>query len=325
LEFPSAEQLLDEVDNHNKAIQESSKSPDDTKSEIIVVKSFLTSRLHELQVKSMHASEAIADMQVCSDSDMQSMPDDELRSVLGFETVDYDNLLNNEVSTSDHIVQDDNAFAERMSLSDHMDHICEEVSFFHSKLGDIESSIARINSSMPTFITNALKEQLLDLLSATLKDCLPSIIKDSLQTHTLGFLKRGKKKKDENAIPALTQGEHQIAENITTLKTQGELAFKESTMPLSKRFKIMHPIPSKPQPSVKQFTDQLFGTTSSKFSPSSLEEQPSPRDESKGKGIATEEPPRDKLASFQVEGGYNLKMLNIKSFITQRDFSLKKN
>nr|GFA60924.1 hypothetical protein [Tanacetum cinerariifolium] len=63
-------ELLDEVDNHNKAIQESSESPYDIESKIMVVKSFLTSRLHELQVKSMHAYEATADMQECSDSDI---------------------------------------------------------------------------------------------------------------------------------------------------------------------------------------------------------------------------------------------------------------
>nr|GEV51751.1 hypothetical protein [Tanacetum cinerariifolium] len=97
------------------------------------------------KVKSMHASKATADMQECSDSDMQSMPYDELKFVLGFETADSDNLLDNEVSTSDHIVQDDNAFAKRVILPDHMDHICEKVSFLHSKLGDMESSIAEIN------------------------------------------------------------------------------------------------------------------------------------------------------------------------------------
>nr|GEV18103.1 retrovirus-related Pol polyprotein from transposon TNT 1-94 [Tanacetum cinerariifolium] len=338
LEFPSVEQLLDEVDNHNKAVQESSESPYDTKSEIMVVKSFLT------------------------------------RFVSGFETADSDNLLDNKVSTSDHIVQDDNASTKHMSL---FDHICEEVSFLHSKLGDMESSLTRIKLSLPTLVTNALKEQLPNLLSDTLKYCLPLIIKYSPQTHILAVfekfaktqtqlnkkvikklnkklnvahvaqsnrfvilqkelskvirsklqdvkdllesaviinetVKGEKKKKDENAILAPTQREHQTAENSVTpeptLETQGVLAFKESAMvlydfkenlvdltgeqeskddadldkqPLSKRFKIMHPIPSKPQPSVKQFTDQLFGTRSSKFSPSSLEEPTPPRDESK--------------------------------------------
>ncbi|GJW24637.1 hypothetical protein Tco_0038448 [Tanacetum coccineum] len=106
LEIPTVEQLLDEVDNQNIGVQETSKIPYDIKSEIKI----------------------------------------------------------------------DNASAERLSLPDHMDHICEEVSSFHSKLGDIESSIVEIKSSLPTLVTNALKEQIPEILSATLKDSLPLII-----------------------------------------------------------------------------------------------------------------------------------------------------
>ncbi|GKG44445.1 hypothetical protein Tco_0485883, partial [Tanacetum coccineum] len=81
-----------------------------------------------------------------------------------FHTTDSDDTHENEVSKSDHIFQDDNASAERLSLPDHMDHICEEVSSLHSKLGDIESSIvqqvsAEIKSSLPALVTNTLKEQ----------------------------------------------------------------------------------------------------------------------------------------------------------------------
>ncbi|GKG63517.1 hypothetical protein Tco_0643065, partial [Tanacetum coccineum] len=46
---------------------------------------------------------------------------------------------------------------------------------------------------------------------------------------------------------------------------------------------------SKPQPSVKEFTDQLFGTTSSKFLPTPPREPTPPRDSSKGKVVATKE------------------------------------
>nr|GEW68539.1 hypothetical protein [Tanacetum cinerariifolium] len=289
-------ELLDEVDNHNKAVQESSER---------------------------------------------------------FETADSNNLLDNEVSTSDHIVQDDNASAERMTLPNHMDHICKEVSFLHLKLSDIEYSIAEINSSLPTLITNALKEQLLDLLSTILKDCLPSIIKDSLQTHIPAVSEKfietqtqlnkkvikqlnrklnvahvaqsnrfvilqkelskvirselqdvkdllesaviidetaegEKKKKDENAIPASNQGEHQTAKNITTPEptpeTQGELAFKESAMVLY------------------YFKELLVDLAAdSKLSLSSPEEPTPPIDESKWKVIATKEPPTDELVSFQAK------------------------
>ncbi|GKB87139.1 hypothetical protein Tco_0959411, partial [Tanacetum coccineum] len=74
----------------------------------------------------------------------------------------------------------------------------------------------------------------------------------------------------------------------------------------------MHPIPSKSQPSVKQFTDQLFGTTSSKFSPTPPKEPTPPRDESKTKGIAIEESPKD-IIPFIEEGGLVPKIPNLKT------------
>ncbi|GJV22917.1 retrovirus-related pol polyprotein from transposon TNT 1-94, partial [Tanacetum coccineum] len=75
---------------------------------------------------------------------------------------------------------------------DHLDHICEEVSYLYSRLGNMKSSIVQtvfdeIKSSLPAMITNALKEQLPGILSATLKDCLPLIVNKSLQTHNLAI------------------------------------------------------------------------------------------------------------------------------------------
>ncbi|GKB72216.1 hypothetical protein Tco_0933628 [Tanacetum coccineum] len=74
---------------------------------------------------------------------------------------DSDNKQGNNVSHSDHIFQDDNASAERLSLPDHLDHICKEVCSLHSKLGDMESSIthqvsAEIKPSLPALVTTAL-------------------------------------------------------------------------------------------------------------------------------------------------------------------------
>ncbi|GKD94179.1 hypothetical protein Tco_1374016 [Tanacetum coccineum] len=131
----------------------------------------------------MHDSDESANVQ--KDSDYESMPEDDLRYVSGFENTDFDNTQGNDVSHPDHIFQDDNAFVERLSLLDHMDHICKEVSSFYSKLEDMESSIihqvsAKIKSSLPALVTIALQEQLPGLLSATLKDCLPSILQESL-------------------------------------------------------------------------------------------------------------------------------------------------
>nr|GEU59947.1 reverse transcriptase domain-containing protein [Tanacetum cinerariifolium] len=116
----------------------------------------------------------------------------DLRSGLEFEVDNSDDTNGHEASQSNHILQDENASAERTSLPDHMDHICKEVSALHSKLRDMESSIvqqvsAEIKSSLPALITTAFKEQLPRLLSATLKECLPLIIQESLQTYILAF------------------------------------------------------------------------------------------------------------------------------------------
>ncbi|GJX81393.1 hypothetical protein Tco_0330874 [Tanacetum coccineum] len=115
------------------------------------------------------------------------MPDDDLRSVSGFQATDSDDTHENEVSYSAHTSQDI-AFVERLRIPDHLDHICEEVSYLHSRLRNMKSSIFQtvsdeIKSSLPAMITNALQEQLPGILSATLKDYLPLIVKESLQTH----------------------------------------------------------------------------------------------------------------------------------------------
>nr|GEX16025.1 retrovirus-related Pol polyprotein from transposon TNT 1-94 [Tanacetum cinerariifolium] len=175
LEIPAVEQLLDKADKLNKAVQEPPKSPYDTKSEIKVVKSFFTFHISKLKDQTMHDSKVTADIH--EGSDLQSMPDDDLRSVLGFHTADSDDTHKNEVSKSDHIFQDDNASAERLSLQDHMDHICEEVSSLHSRLGDMESSIvqqvlAELKSSLQALVIDSLKEQMPSLLSDALKDTL---------------------------------------------------------------------------------------------------------------------------------------------------------
>ncbi|GJZ72434.1 hypothetical protein Tco_0636285 [Tanacetum coccineum] len=87
--------------------------------------------------------------------------------------------------------------------------------------------------------------------------------------------------------------------DLTTTKQNSKDDDDLDKQALSKRFKIMHLIPSKPQSSVKQFTDQLFGTTSSKYSPTPLREPTPPRDLSKGKAAAIIEEPTTLKAQAQ--------------------------
>ncbi|GJY27302.1 hypothetical protein Tco_0402028 [Tanacetum coccineum] len=117
-----------------KSFKKLLESPYDTESEIKVVKSFLTSHISELQDQTMHDSEEIVDIHEDSISDLQLMPNDDLRSISGFDIADSDDTHENEV-------------------------------YLHSKLGDMESSIvqqvsAEIKSSLPALVTNTLKEQL---------------------------------------------------------------------------------------------------------------------------------------------------------------------
>ncbi|GJY06951.1 hypothetical protein Tco_0374005 [Tanacetum coccineum] len=91
----------------------------------------------------------------------------------------------------------------------------------------------------------------------------------------------------------------------------------------------MHPIPNKPQPSVTQFTDQLFRKTSSKFSPTPPREPTPPRDSSKGKAVAIIKKPRNELVQYQEEGGSNPKVSKLKPFtnpegpLSQEEFDRK--
>ncbi|GJZ81777.1 putative reverse transcriptase domain, reverse transcriptase zinc-binding domain protein [Tanacetum coccineum] len=88
---------------------------------------------------------------------------------------------------------------------------------------DLQSQTKHISQYSPSF--QDMQTQLQDM-----KDLLESavIIDETAEGE--------KNQKDTNAIPAPTQGEHKTAENITppepSPKTQGELAYKESTLPV---------------------------------------------------------------------------------------------
>nr|GEZ25965.1 hypothetical protein [Tanacetum cinerariifolium] len=89
LEILVVEQLLDEADKLIKVVQDTLKSPYDTESEIKVVKSFLTSNFFKLQDVSY--------------SDLQSMVDDDLGSISGFEDADSNDTHENESVAKENI------------------------------------------------------------------------------------------------------------------------------------------------------------------------------------------------------------------------------
>nr|GEU70918.1 hypothetical protein [Tanacetum cinerariifolium] len=189
MEIPIVEQLLEKVDKQNKAVQETPESPYDTESEIKLVKSYFTCHIPKPQDQIMHEYDESVDVQ--GNSDYESMLEDDMRFVIEVKVVDSDNEQGNDMSHSDHIFQDDNAFAERLSLPDHMDHICEEVSSLHSKHGDMESSIirqvsAQIKSSLPALVTTALNEQQFNIFHVSQSDifaCLETKLSKTLKSN----------------------------------------------------------------------------------------------------------------------------------------------
>nr|GEX41208.1 retrovirus-related Pol polyprotein from transposon TNT 1-94 [Tanacetum cinerariifolium] len=181
-EFVVLDQIVEEKEiakEHPLVIpsDEVSESPYDTESEIKFIKSFKAYTISDY---------------VVSSSKLSFMPDDDLHSTSPFDTIksgdDDDNV---DMADSEHISKEGttdtllNVIAEFHSLSRHLDHVYEEVSNLHSKIADIESLILHsisdeLNNFVPTLISNALKDQLLKLLFKALKECRPSILRDSL-------------------------------------------------------------------------------------------------------------------------------------------------
>ncbi|GJS67770.1 hypothetical protein Tco_0682335 [Tanacetum coccineum] len=126
--------------------------------------------------------------------------------------------------------------------------------------------------------------------------------------------------------PLLRGSKHQLKnkppvneENALVLHTSVEKASKENNL----EKKVSDDEPPKPDTTtmtIDQFTEHLNKTTSSIFYPTSprdptLLRDPNPlRDESKGKGIATEEPLKE-IMPFMEEGGSVPKIPSFKSFV----------
>ncbi|GJS49301.1 hypothetical protein Tco_0599422 [Tanacetum coccineum] len=130
-----------------------------------------------------------------------------------------------------------------------------------------------------------------------------------------------------------------VVHNPEEMKSEGTVSMEDDLdddeldkKPLSKIFKIMTPIlnliplntfiprhllkPEEQQKSLQEFTDLLFGTTSSKFSPTPPREPTPLRDPAKGKEVAIVKEQVNELVTYQEEGCFIPKMPKLKSFIT---------
>ncbi|GJX54686.1 hypothetical protein Tco_0283055 [Tanacetum coccineum] len=209
LEEPTFEQLMDEVDKLKEVAQEKPKSPYDTESEIKIIKSFQVNivsnslLIHQGLQRSTSDDINVIDITPkddeegdASDSDLRSMPSDNLASLTGFETPDSDDeasisvtkehSADNLMETSDGDAALPNAFEGVSALSDPLGHLQRELATISSKVDQMESKITKrvsdeLKSSVPSLVSDALKETLPGLLADALKASLPSLIHESVQ------------------------------------------------------------------------------------------------------------------------------------------------
>ncbi|GJW34250.1 retrovirus-related pol polyprotein from transposon TNT 1-94, partial [Tanacetum coccineum] len=211
-EIPTVEQLMDEVDKQNKAIQETPESPYDTESEIKIVKSYFTSHIPKVQDQILHDSNESADVQ--EDYDYEAMSEDDHRSVSRFETADSDNTQGNDVSHSDHIFQDNNASVEPVSErltkkqtklnKKVVKHLNRQFNIFHVAQSD---RFSRLETELSKTLKSDMGKSVTYLVESGMKE-----VKDDLKSQAKSLGKFCMDAKDAN--PAATQGDHQSAEPL---------------------------------------------------------------------------------------------------------------
>ncbi|GJV04137.1 hypothetical protein Tco_1337706 [Tanacetum coccineum] len=278
-----------------------------------------------------------------SGSGLRSMPDDNLASLTGFETPDSFDDESKEGTTETF-----NAFADMPALSDTIGHLNEELRIVNTKIDQLESSVTKkvtddIQSFMPSIVEDSLKENLPESIEEKLPVCAAQV-QQSLQDQLLNILLKPINK-EFNAFNTLESHwfvtlqqelskviktklglsvRHKVRGANTSSRTsplvneENALVLHTSVVKASKENNLEKKVLDD-EPPVKKLKF-LITTPSSIPSPTPLKEltlprdQNPPRDESKGKGIATEEPLKE-IIPFMEEGGSVPKIPSFKSFV----------
>ncbi|GJX53591.1 hypothetical protein Tco_0281960 [Tanacetum coccineum] len=245
MEIPTVEQLLDEVDKQNIAVQETLESPYDTESEIEVSDRF--ARLETKLSKTLK-------------SDMGKSVTTLVKSGM------KENLLESVV------IVDDTAEGDKNKKDKDPNPTATQ--------GEPQSAEPLVESKgeQPTDLNIVNKESAPPTSDAKLNEEKELVVHSS------------EKKKSKGIIAVEDDSD------------------EDDKHPLSKRFKIMTPIP-----------DILNLTPLNTFVPEHLlKPKEQQKYSSKGKAVAIIEEPGNELVKYQEEGGFNPKMPKLKSFITPK-------
>ncbi|GJR55107.1 retrovirus-related pol polyprotein from transposon TNT 1-94 [Tanacetum coccineum] len=181
--------------------------------------------------------------------------------------------------------------------------------------------------TLQTKLTKVLKSEMRNSVSSKVRSGMQEV-SDDLKTQSKSLRRFCLDVQDDKTNKGKELVVHTSKEKKDGIISVEDDSDEDDKQPLSKRFKITPPLdiqnpislrsfilehplkPEEQQKSLQEFTDQLFKTTSSQFSPNP------PRDPSKGKEIAFIEEQVNKLVKFQEEGGSNPKPPKIKPFVT---------
>ncbi|GJW24432.1 retrovirus-related pol polyprotein from transposon TNT 1-94 [Tanacetum coccineum] len=193
----------------------SNESTFDTESEI----KFVRKVDPKLNIDAQGVGSLIANKDLTeADSDLKSMPDDEIESVSGFE-IDDDNeddhsehkfrLSKTDEVTTDNVLDElvdmansqdanINAFSNKPAESDPLGHFQANFNSNSARVNTLESFISqkldnKLDESVPRMVTDVFEERIPDLLYDTLKNILPQLIKDSVKQSLPKFNKIVKK------------------------------------------------------------------------------------------------------------------------------------
>ncbi|GJZ16865.1 hypothetical protein Tco_0552988 [Tanacetum coccineum] len=162
-----------------ESFHDADKSPYDTESEIKIVKRFKPTIDDE---ESLFTSVTKEHSVIGDESDLESMPMDEIGSVSAFETFKSkeDDTDSQHIELSEE--RDANKLLEEQpSLSNSFGNLCKEVSNLTTKVQNLKSSLIKQ-------MTDKLEEIVPSLVAETLKENLPKIISESLKIAILQII-----------------------------------------------------------------------------------------------------------------------------------------
>ncbi|GJX34611.1 hypothetical protein Tco_0246168 [Tanacetum coccineum] len=311
------DQIMNEINQKNK-VAENPESPFDTESEIKIIKRFQPSQPDDDAQITFMGAEPYNQTNLTdgdSDSGLRSMPDDDLVSLTGFETPDSADDDSKE-GTGETFY----ASADMRAQSHPLGHLHEELRILNNKIDQLESSITKK--------ANAEGEKWEKNNPETPTEENPDQPQGEQQSGVYTMANAQGDQPRAQELMNVEQAPHVNEESVLVLHASVKKSLEENTSekivsddePPVKKLKFLIPTPLIPSPTplnsimpeptqkpditkmtIEQFIEHISKTTSSIFSPSPPREPTPPRDESKGKGIATEEPLKD-IMPFTEEG-----------------------